>query len=101
MKLGNLPEYYNALDGRVEDYGLSMNDDTPLFVIACSHHYYSTKDSQFLDEIYPTVKRASDYILSQKDDKGLIIAIADGEEVWGIASWRNVIPNYQINGACY
>lgn len=96
---GKIPEYYNALDGHVEDYGISMNDDTPLFVLACCHHYSCTRDQDFLREIYPSAKKALDYILSQRDDRGLVISQASGYEVKGIASWRNVIPNYQINGA--
>ncbi len=76
-----------------------MNDDTPLFLLACCHHYAATRDEAFLKEIHPHAKRAAEYILSQRDDKGLVIAKADGYEVRGIASWRNVIPNYQINGA--
>lgn len=96
---GKIPEYYDALDGRVEDYGLSMNDDTPLFVLACAHQCAATHDPDFLGRIYPSAKRAAEYILSQRDEQGLVVARADGQEVWGIASWRNVIPNYQINGA--
>lgn len=96
---GKIAEYFNALDGHAEDYGLSMNDDTPLFVLACAHHYAATQDGDFLNRIYQSAKRAAEYILSQRDDRGLIVARADGHEVWGIASWRNVIPNYQINGA--
>lgn len=96
---GKIPEYYNALDGHVEDYGISMNDDTPLFILAACHHYVTTHDDAFLKDIYESVKKAADYIMSQRNDMGLVISIADGYEVYGIASWRNVIPDYQINGA--
>jgi hypothetical protein len=96
---GKIPEYYSALDGHVEDYGVSLNDDTPLFVLACYHTYAATRDKDFLKSVYPSVKRAADYILSQRNDKGLVISKCDGYEVWGIASWRNVIPDYQCNGA--
>lgn len=96
---GKIPEYYNALDGRVEDYGLSLNDDTPLYVLACRHHYSLTHDRDFLEMVYPGAKLAAEYILKQRDDRGLVISVADGREVWGISSWRNVIPDYQINGA--
>lgn len=96
---GKIPEYYNALNGKTEDYGISMNDNTPLFILACCHHYYTTHDKSFLHEIYPNTSKAAKYILSQRDDTGMVISKADGTEVHGIASWRNVIPGYQINGA--
>lgn len=96
---GKIPEYYNALDGHVEDYGLSMNDDTPLFILACCHHYSCTSDGDFLNKTYPQTKKAAEYILSRIDERGLVISDATGSEVRGIASWRNVIPGYQINGA--
>ena len=96
---GKIPEYYNALDGRVEDYGISVNDDTPLFILACCHHYATTNNEQFLDTVYPNVRKAAEYLLGRRDEGGLVISKADGYEVYGIASWRNVIPGYQINGA--
>ncbi len=96
---GKIPEYYNALDGRVEDYGLSMNHNTPLFVLACCHHYALTHDKAFLDKVIDPAKRAADFTMAQRDDRGLVMVKADGYNVHGIASWRNVIPDYQINGA--
>jgi hypothetical protein len=96
---GKMPEYYDALDGHVEDYGISLNDDTPLFVLACYHHHVSMRKEDFLHRVYPSVKRAADYILDQRDEKGLVQSKCSGYEVHGIASWRNVIPDYQCNGA--
>jgi len=96
---GKIPEYYSALDGHVEDYGLSMNDNTPLFILACCHHYALSHDETFLDIVGPSMKRAADFTLQQIDDRGLVVVKADGYNVHGIASWRNVIPDYQINGA--
>ena len=96
---GKIPEYYNARTGEVADYELNINDATPLFVLGVNHHVRSTGDMEFLQHSYEAVARASDYILSQRDERGLVFCSADGEEVWGICSWRNVIPNYQINGA--
>ena len=96
---GKIPEYYNALDGHVEDYGISLNDDTPLFVLACCHHYTTTHSERFIRAMYDDITRAADYILSQRDDTGVVISTADGYDVYGIASWRNVIPGYQMNGA--
>jgi hypothetical protein len=96
---GNVPEYYDARTGRVEDYGLNINDATPLFVLAVNHHVRSTGDLDYLESVYDAVARASRYILSQRDERGLVVCRADGVEVWGICSWRNVIPGYRINGA--
>ncbi len=96
---GKIPEYYNAVTGEVEDYGLNINDGTPLFVLAVNHHVRSTGDFEYLGSIYDSVAKASRYITSQRDERGLVYCDADGVEVWGICSWRNVIPNYRINGA--
>ncbi|UCH36541.1 MAG: hypothetical protein JSV65_09355 [Armatimonadota bacterium] len=96
---GKIVEYYSALTGERADYDLNVNDDTPLFVLGVCHHYLATGDKGFLRELYPAAERAGRYLLSQRDERGLVYSSAEGVEVWGIASWRNVIPNYQINGA--
>ena len=96
---GKLPEYFNAITGTVEDYGLNINDDTPLFVLACAHHYQVSGDTEFLDAVWPAVDKAADYICSLRDERGLIVCSASGENVFGIAGWRNVIPNASISGA--
>ncbi|HKW45033.1 MAG TPA: amylo-alpha-1,6-glucosidase [Candidatus Eremiobacteraceae bacterium] len=98
---GKLPEYYNAIDGSKNDYGLNINDDTPLFVLATNHHYRATGDIEWLTTMYPAVVRAARYIISQMDERDLVYCSADDPrgDVWAIASWRNVIPDYRINGA--
>ena len=98
---GKMPEYLDAVSGRVEDDGLNINDDTPLFVLAVNHHYRSSGDRAWLETIYPAVAKAARYILSQRDDRGLVYCSAHDPRgnVWAIASWRNIIPNYSINGA--
>ncbi len=96
---GMVPEYYDARTGEVEDYDLNINDGTPLFVLAVNHHVRSTGDFDYLREVYDSVAAASRYILSQRDERGLVYCDAEGVEVRGICSWRNVIPNYRINGA--
>ena len=97
---GKITEYYNALDGRVEDYGLNINDDTPLFVLAANHHFRATGNGAWLRRIYPSVARAARYIMSQIDERGLVSCSARDPRgnVWAIASWRNVIPQYSLNG---
>lgn len=98
---GKLPEYFDAITGRIEDNGLNINDDTPLFILAINHHYRSTGDQQWLESVYGAVARATDYIISQCDDRGLVFCNARDPRggVWSIASWRNIIPGYSINGA--
>jgi hypothetical protein len=98
---GKIAEYYNALDGRVEDYGLNINDDTPLFILAVNHHYRATGDLAWLRDVYPVVARAARYIIAQEDERGLVFCSAHDPRgnVWAIAGWRNVIPQYSINGA--
>ena len=98
---GKIPEYYNAIAGGVEDDGLNINDDTPLFVLAVNHHVRATGDHTWLRAIYPSVARAARYIISQVDDRGLVFCSARDSRgnVWAIAGWRNVIPGYTLNGA--
>ncbi|HEY8284261.1 MAG TPA: amylo-alpha-1,6-glucosidase, partial [Chloroflexota bacterium] len=98
---GRIPEFYNAVTNLVDDYGLNINDDTPLFVLAVNHHFRSTGDLAWLGEIYGAVAAAARYILAQKDDRGLISCSARDPRgnVWAIAGWRNVIPGYTLNGA--
>ena len=98
---GKLPEYFDALTGRVEDDGLNINDDTPLYILAVNHHFRATVDFDWLKKIYPSISRAARYIISQKDSRGLVFCSANDSRgsVWAIASWRNIISDYSINGA--
>lgn len=96
---GMIVEYWNVLTGETEDYGLSMNDNTPLFLIALDHHWRISGDRAWLEGMYERAARAARYIVSQEDDRGLVFVKADGLGPRGIAGWRNIIPNYQINGA--
>jgi hypothetical protein len=98
---GKIAEYYNAIDGRREDYGLNINDDTPLFIMAVNHHYRSSGAKDWLKSIYPAVTRAAECMIAQLDDRGLVVCTADDPRgnVWGIAGWRNIIENYRLNGA--
>lgn len=96
---GMIIEYWNALSGETEDYGLSMNDNTPLFLIALDHHWRVSGDRAWLGEMYERAACSARYIIDQEDDRGLVFVKADGLGPRGIASWRNIIPNHQINGA--
>ncbi|MDQ2807664.1 MAG: hypothetical protein M3Z04_12260 [Chloroflexota bacterium] len=95
---GKLTEYIHADSGAREDYGLNVNDDTPLFVVAAHHHYAVTGDGGFLHAAYPAVRAACDWLLSQRRD-GLVWCTVQGTDVWGNATWRNIIPGYQLAGA--
>ncbi|MDQ6780476.1 MAG: hypothetical protein M3Z37_04895, partial [Candidatus Eremiobacteraeota bacterium] len=96
---GKMPEFYNAITGEREDFGLNINDDTPLFILACAHHYRMSGDAEFLTDIWPVISRATEYVLAQRDERGLIFCDAAGEEVHGICGWRNIIPHFSISGA--
>jgi glycogen debranching enzyme len=98
---GKIPEFFNALDGQTEDDGLNINDDTPLFILAANHHHRSHGTVDRLADTYPVVAKAADYIISQMDDRDLIFCAAKDPRgsVWAIVGWRNIIPNYSINGA--
>jgi hypothetical protein len=96
---GMVVEYYDIRTGRTADYGLNVNDDTSLLVLAFWHHYVATGDVEFLRRVYPISVRAMRYVLSQRDARGLVWCTADGDADWGIVGWRNVIENYRISGA--
>ncbi len=106
---GLILEYYNAVTDERADNGFNINDNTPLFIWAVWHHYKTTKDEEFLQRIYPAVWKAGQCILRARDTEleeipaerkhGLITCTVRGVEVYGIAGWRNIIPNYTLNGA--
>ena len=80
------------------DYDLNINDDTPLMVCAAYHHYSMTHDRATLEHLWPMVRGACDWIISQLRD-GLVVAHSQEANVWGISGWRNIIPQSQISGA--
>jgi len=98
-KDGMFVEYYDIRTGESEDYGLNINDDTPLLIMALWHHYNTTGDVDFLKKIYPAAAKAGHYMLSQRNSQGLIWCTASGTGTSGIVGWRNVIPNYRLSGA--
>jgi len=98
-KSGKVVEYYDIRTGKTADYNLNINDNTPLLILALWHHYNATGDQDFLREVYPAAARAARYILSQRNQQGLVWCTATGTSDWGIVGWRNVIPNYQLSGA--
>jgi hypothetical protein len=95
---GKLPEYIHADTGQREDYALNINDDTPLFIVAALHHYAVSGDGTFLQRVYPAVPEACEWILAQRRD-GLVWCTVQGADIWGNATWRNIIPGYSLAGA--
>ena len=96
---GKVVEYYDIRNGKTADYNLNVNDNTPLLVLALWHHYNTTGDLGFLQQIYPAAVKAVRYLLSQRNDQGLVWCNATGTSDWGIVGWRNVIANYRLSGA--
>lgn len=96
---GKIVEYYDVRNEKWEDYGLNVNDNTPLVVIALWHHYAVTGNEKFLRRCYPKAVRAMEYMLSQRNEQGLVWCSSIGVADWGIVGWRNVIPDYRISGA--
>jgi hypothetical protein len=96
---GMFVEYYDIRTGETEDYGLNVNDDTPLIVLALWHHYNTTGDRGFLEQVYPAALKAASYLLSQRDERGLVWCTSHRAQDWGIVGWRNVIENYRLSGA--
>jgi hypothetical protein len=103
---GKFSEYLTAsrLPLFSDDYGLNINDNTPLMVIASSHFYSVTADRGFLNDVYPALIRAADWIESQrnvgtKNDDGLVWCTSTERGVRGLCTWRNVIEDYNLSGA--
>ncbi len=96
---GKVVEYYDIRNGKTADYDLNVNDNTPLLVYALWHHYNTSGDESFLRDVYPAAVKAVRYLLSQRNDQGLVWCTATGTSDWGIIGWRNVITNYRISGA--
>ena len=96
---GLVVEYYDIRTGETKDYGLNINDNTPLLILGLWHHYGATGDREFLKKVYPAATKAARYILSQRNNQGLVWCTAGGTSDWGIIGWRNVIKNYRLSGA--
>jgi hypothetical protein len=99
QRSGKIVEYYDVRNGKANDYGLNVNDDTPLIILALGHHYLVTGNIEFVRESYAAAKRAADYLLTQRDERGLIWCTATETGMRGIVGWRNIIDDYRISGA--
>jgi hypothetical protein len=96
---GQMVEYVRGVNGYKTAYDLNINDDTPLHIIAILHHYNATLDDEWLRGVFPLVVKIADYMLTQRDANGLIFCKAGGVDMFGITSWRNIIPYYTLDGA--
>ncbi len=96
---GQVVEYVRGVNGFRTNYDLNVNDDTPLHIIAILHHFNATLDEAWLREVFPLVTKIADYMLSQRDGNGLLFSKASGVDMFGITSWRNIIPYYTLDGA--
>ncbi len=96
---GMVIEYYDVRNGKAADYKLNINDNTPLLILALWHHYNTTQNRAFLERVYPAARKAATYLLSQRNEQGLVWCTATGTSDWGIAGWRNVIKGYRLSGA--
>jgi hypothetical protein len=96
---GMMIEYIRGVSGYKTAYDLNINDDTPLHLIAMLHHYNATLDDGWVRDRLGLVVRLADYMLSQCDDRGLVFCKAKGVDMYGISSWRNIIPYYTLDGA--
>jgi len=96
---GEMIEYVRGVSGFKTSYDLNINDDTPLHLIAMLHHYNATLDDQWVRQWFPLICKIADYMLTQRDKNGLLFCRASGVDMFGISSWRNIIPYYTLDGA--
>jgi hypothetical protein len=96
---GLMVEYIRGVSGYKTDYDLNINDDTPLHLIGMLHHYNATLDDDWVRERYGLIVKLTDYLLTQRDANGLVLCRAKGVDMYGISSWRNIIPYYTLDGA--
>ncbi|MBV8489681.1 MAG: hypothetical protein JO199_04050, partial [Candidatus Eremiobacteraeota bacterium] len=96
---GLMVEYIRGVSGYKTAYDLNINDDTPLHLIAMLHHYNATLDDKWVRENLALIVKLTDYMLTQVDERGLVFCRAKGVDMYGISSWRNIIPYYTLDGA--
>lgn len=98
---GKVIEYIHASSEPLyrDDYGLNINDNTPLLLIAAHHYYALSGDRGFLDAHYATLVRIAAYILDQRNADGLVWCRSRDAFVRGLCGWRNCTGNYGLSGA--
>lgn len=86
-----------------DDYGMNINDDTPLILIAARQYFSLTRDRGFLLDVYPGILRAAAWIQSQRsaganNKYGLLWCTSTALGTRGLFTWRN-IGTTNISGA--
>lgn len=86
-----------------DDYGMNINDDTPLMLIAARQYFSVTRDRGFLLDAYPGILRAAAWIQSQRsvgaeNAYGLLWCTSTALGTRGLFTWRN-IGTINISGA--
>ncbi len=89
-----------------DDYGLNINDNTPLMLIASAHYFALSGDRGFLDANYAMLLTSANYILAQRDAGGaklnphrLVWCTSTETFTRGLCSWRNCFAGGRISGA--
>ena len=97
---GMVVEYYDIRTGKTADYSLNINDNTPLLYARALASLQCNRRSRVHRRcISQRRKKPLEYILSQRDDRGLVWCTSTGTSDWGICGWRNVIKDYRLSGA--
>jgi hypothetical protein len=103
---GKFIEYMTASRDPIfkDDYGLNINDNTPLLMMAAHRYYSLSGDLEFLHDVYPLLLNSANYILSQRrvgknNPHGLVWCTSTEPFVRGLCGWRNCIRNYNLSGA--
>ncbi len=103
---GKFTEYMSASRDPFfkDDYGLNINDSTPLFMIAAYHYYSLTKDRDFLQRVYPSLLNSANLILDQRkvgtnNKYNLVWCTSTETFIRGLCGWRNAIRDYNLSGA--
>lgn len=98
---GKIAEYLdlNTYPPLRSDYGLNIADPTPLYLLAVYHHAATTGDQDWLRRVYPTLRHAANYLLSQVRDGLVVCTSRETTPGAGQAGWRNVLNGIRITGA--
>lgn len=103
---GKVAEYVRLETGNVtiDDYGLNINDATPLFLLGLAHHHRRMSERgqpyplEAIQADFALARRCAGWILQQRNANGLVWCDGKGTNVWGIGGWRNIIPAYRLAG---
>ena len=88
-----------GVNGFKTSYDLNINDDTPLHLIAILHHYNATLDDAWVAGLLPLDRenRGLPALAARRERADLLQG--QGVDMYGISSWRNIIPYYTLDGA--